>query len=101
MIEMFIPQDLKSPTRVNKYMYLWDFVFIIVYFLFFSVLGSRMHEVLKMPYYGYNLIVAFLLTRSSKGNPGKRIYEAIWYRIIRDGAAYHPVTIAGAKDVVR
>ena len=80
---MIIPQELKSPTRVNKYMYLYDFVFIISYFLFFSMLGSGIHEVLKLPYYAYNLITAFLLTRSSRSNPQKRIYESIFYQIIR------------------
>ncbi len=97
---MIIPQELKSPTRVNKYMYLYDFVFIISYFLFFSMLGSGIHEVLKLPYYAYNLITAFLLTRSSRSNPQKRIYESIFYQVIRDRGIYHPEPAKEKKGVV-
>ena len=98
---MIIPQELKTPTRVNKYMYLYDFVFIISYFLFFSVLGSGIHEVLKIPYYAYNLGVAFILTRGSRSNPQKRIYEAILYRIIKDRSVYHPVVDTDQKEVIQ
>ncbi|MCU7378906.1 DUF5592 family protein [Clostridiales Family XIII bacterium ASD5510] len=85
-----IAMEIKSETYFGKGIFLFDLAFIGTYWFFFSNFEFLLHEALVLPYTVLNVLVAFLLTRKSIKNPGKRLYQSLLYAVLasRDGA-YH------------
>lgn len=91
--QFVIPQELKSPTKMAKWLYVSDVIFIMVYFLIFLVLNIFVDERLHVAYYIFNLIISLSLVIKSPYNPPKRFYHSIFYFLIRDRNVYHPISI--------
>ncbi len=49
-----------------------------------------MHASLRIPFYAWNVLCALFLTAPSPWNPGKRIFETIFYALRRQPLVYHP-----------
>ncbi len=86
-----VPQELKSPVKVAKHFYLYDLVFILIFFCAMSVAGSCVHDAVKLFYNIYNILAALILTRASSFNPQKRIFQSIFYKLFRDRTVYHAI----------
>ena len=91
MSKYVVEQELKSGTMLNSWLFLFDFVFIIVYFGFFAMLRGLVHPVFEIPYHIFNVVVAFILTKQSPFNRGKRIYQTVWFALKREKIIYRPV----------
>lgn len=88
-----IPNEIKSASQLNRWMYGADLVFIIAYMLVSMQFGGLVHSGLVIPYYIFNCLVAFVLTRQSPYNPQKRIYHTIIFKISRDTGVYMAIPI--------
>lgn len=87
-----MPQELKAPTKVSKFLYLSDLLFCIAYFMIFKIFDVFVDERLKMLYYIFNIVMAVILTAPSIYNPPKRVYQSLIYMLAKDRAVYHPIT---------
>ena len=87
-------EELHTPTKVHKRLYLFDLCFVFLYFFIFMIFGQeRVHQALQIPYYVFNFVVALLLTTHSPFNPQKRIFQSILFYIKRDRSVYKPLQL--------
>ena len=87
-----IPQELKSEPQFFRWLTFSDAAFIVVWFAAFSYLGLMfLDERVQAFYFGYNLLVGFILTRRSRYNPKKKIYHTILYAFMQDKRVYKPI----------
>ena len=73
-------EELHTPTKVYKKLYLFDFCFVVLYCFIFIIFGQEhVHQALQIPFYIFNFIVALILTTHSPFNPQKRIFQSLLY----------------------
>ena len=77
-----IAMEIKSETYFGKGIFFFDVAFIVIYYFIFSLFEDLVHPLLVMPYTVFNVLVAFILTRKSSKNPGKRIYQEVLYKLL-------------------
>ena len=94
---MILIKELKSPTKIGP-IYLKDLAFIGIYFLTFFFLRGFIASALLIPYLIYNVLVAIVLAMPSMWNPGKRMWQAIFFIIIKDRKIYKPISINERSD---
>ena len=85
-------QELRSGTKVFKWLYLFDLMFIGCYFAIMFMFVEHVHPALAIPYHIFNLIAALIFTAKSPFNPKKRIFQTILFIAKRDTYVYHPIT---------
>lgn len=85
-----VAQEIKSETKVNKWIYLFDLFFVIIYCTVSLILGGAVHAKLRIPFYLYSIICALFLTAKSRTNRHRRNYEAMILFLRRDGEVYFP-----------
>lgn len=95
-------EELHTPTKVYKKLYLFDFCFVVLYCFIFIIFGQEhVHQALQIPFYIFNFIVALILTTHSPFNPQKRIFQSLLYVIRKDRAVYQPIqTNATENDLM-
>ena len=86
-----VAQEIKSETKVNKWIYLFDLFFVIIYSTVSLILGGAVHARLRIPFYLYSIICALFLTAKSRTNRHRRNYEAMILFLRRDREVYLPV----------
>lgn len=89
MARYTMPQELHSETKLGKYIFFIDAAVIGGYYLFFSIFEDYVHPTLTTVYTVFNVLVAFLLTRPSRANPQRRIYQSLLIGLITDQNVYH------------
>ncbi len=88
-----IVQELNSPIKLNRWLYLFD-LFFIMGFLAVCLFFSRLvHSSLTLPYGMFSLVVSILLTLRSPYNPQKRIFQTILFMVKKDRAVYRPISM--------
>ncbi len=85
-------KELKSPTKVNSFFYLFDLVFIIVYMVIASMLSDLVYPKLVILFYIYSFICSIMLVVHSPFNPKKRMYQSIYYFFIKSEDVYKPIS---------
>lgn len=97
-MKYIVPQELKSETKLWKWVYLSDLFFIIGYVAIMNLFNLFVPTVLELPYLLFNIIVALSLTISSPMNKKKRIYQSIFYFLITDKFVYKPISESKGED---
>lgn len=77
-----IAMEIKSETYFGKGIFFFDIAFIVGYWFLFSMFEDLLHPLMAMPYTVFNIFIAFILTRKSSKNPGKRIYQEVLYKLL-------------------
>lgn len=85
-----VVQDIKSETKVGKSVYLFDFFFLVTYGAVSFLLGSTVHEMLRIPFYIFSAVCAIFLTMKSNWNKKRRNWESLLLYIRRDKGIYYP-----------
>ena len=85
-------QELRSGTKVFKWLYLFDLMFNGCYFAIMFMFVEHVHPALAIPYHIFNIIVALIFTARSPFNPKKRIFQTILFIAKKDTYVYHPIT---------
>lgn len=80
--EYTIAMEIKSETYFGKGIFFFDLAVIVGYWFVMSNFESVLHPLLTLPYTIFNLGLAFVMTRKSSKNPGKRIYQSFLYRLL-------------------
>jgi hypothetical protein len=84
-----IAEELESEVELVKGFFLADALFIGVWYIITNPFKSLVDPRLNIVYTVFNIIFAFILTRKSVSNHGKRIYEEWLIFFLRDRAVYH------------
>lgn len=85
-----VTQNIESPNRVAKFLYVFDFFFVIGYMGVTFALASIVHEKLHIPFYIFSFLLAIFLTSKSTYNKGRRNYESILLMLQKDILIYKP-----------
>ncbi len=91
-------QELKSSTKVIKWLYLFDLLFIGCYLAIMFMFVGYVHPVLTIPYHVFNVIAAMILTSPSPFNPKKRIFQSLLFIAKKDNKVYRPISNHLAKQ---
>lgn len=75
--DMNIPQEIKSETYFGKGIFLLDLAVIFGYWFLMSSFDDLIYDKLSIFYTAFNVLIAFILTRKSRKNPKKRLYESL------------------------
>ena len=89
-MKYIVAKEIKSETKVNKWIYLFDLFFVIIYCTVSFILGGAVHAGLRIPFYLYSIICALFLTAKSRTNRHRRNYEAMILFLRRDREVYLP-----------
>jgi len=84
-----IAMEIKSETYFGKGIFFFDVAFIFIYWFVFSLFEDLIHPLLAIPYTVFNIAVAFVLTRKSAKNPGKRIYQEVIYKLMATNQTHY------------
>jgi len=98
MNKYVIPEELKSETELVKGLTLTDIIIIGVWYTVTNPFKALVDERLTILYTLFNLLFAFLLTRRSLANQGKRIYEELIIYFTRDRNIYHMMALEDNND---
>lgn len=83
-----IPKDMSTELKINKWMYLTDFLLLIGLIPFTMVMSNLVHGNLIWGFYAFMLLLALLLIIRPTSNPKRRIYQAVYYAIMRRKDTY-------------
>lgn len=86
---MFIPRRIKSEVKLYKNIYLKDLVTLVGFFMLGYMTKILVHSYLQLPYTIFVVIVGLILCFPSKTNPGKRIYNSVYYAIKQKNVYNH------------
>lgn len=89
MSKYIVTEKIESPARVNKFIEVKDFFFLLTW-MGLNILLSKMfvHPNLTVPFYVFSFLVGFLLTSKSFINKGRRNYESIYLFLMKDFNVY-------------
>ncbi len=90
-MKYIVPQELRSETKLWKWVYLKDLIFVVAFVLILNMMSVFIAEELHTVYFIYNILVAVSLTIRTPSNPQKRLYHSIYYALIKDKGVYKPL----------
>ena len=79
-----IVQELNSPIKLNRWLYLFDLFFILGFLAVCLFFSRFVHSSLTLPYGIFSAVVSILLTLRSPYNPQKRIFQTILFMVKKD-----------------
>lgn len=91
MAKYNISEELKSETRISRYIYLSDFFFIIGAIGVVYLMSGFVHSDLRTEYYIFSFIVAVILTLPSSFNHKRRNWQTMYFALKKDRKVYRPV----------
>lgn len=88
-----IPTEVKSEIKLYKFLYIKDFIFLVVVLMVTSNFSKAVHPALQLPYLIYCLAWSFILIlpANNKTNPKRKIYELIAIIFTKSKHTYKPI----------
>lgn len=86
-----VMQEIKSPTKVAKHIFLKDFFFLFPYGVATFVFSWLVYKPLTIPYYLFSCVMGVFLTLPSFYNPKRRNYETILLKLRKTSKIYKPI----------
>lgn len=90
-MELPFISEFKSEQRVIWFVYIKDVFILLGFFVIGYIFKNSVHSRLETVFIIYNLFIGIVITRKSKTNPKKRVYEAILIMLMKDKNIYKPV----------
>lgn len=84
-----IPQEINSPTRIYKGLYVIDFATVALFCTAMSQFDSFVNAYALPFFYIFNVIVSFYFVRPSKSNLGRMKFYSFIYALTKDKRVYH------------
>jgi hypothetical protein len=86
-----VVKDIKSETKVFKFIYIQDFFFLLFYMSVIYLLGNLVNVLLLVPFYIFSGLVGIFLTVKSSWNVKRRNWESLFIYLRRDMEVYKPI----------
>ena len=83
-----VVKDIKSETKVFKFIYIQDFFFLLFYMSVIYLLGNLVNVLLLVPFYIFSGLVGIFLTVKSSWNVKRRNWESLFIYLRRDMEVY-------------
>ena len=93
-----VTQDIKSPSKVGKGLYVQDFFFLIIYGGLSVVFSGLVNGSLLLPYGIFSGCMALGLTASSAKNRKRRNLQSMILYIRKSRSVYHPIQCPLKKE---
>lgn len=97
ILRHFIPLDVKTEQKFSPKIFIFDFFFIIGFVTFGFVTQSMITTMFQIPYLAFNVFLGIYLSRKSRNNPEKRIFQSIWMFLRRPRTTYVPIELPNAR----
>ncbi|MCI0936781.1 DUF5592 family protein [Clostridioides difficile] len=85
----YIPEEIRSETKIFKSLYLSDLIFLAVILLLAWIMRSLVYSPLVIPYYIFTTVSTLFLLAKSSDNPGSRNYKTIYFLLTKSRHIYH------------
>lgn len=89
-MKYIVVKDMKAETKVGKFIFLFDFFFLLGYAAVSMMLVKMVQESLSVPFYIFSGVVALFLTLKSPWNKKRRNWESLLLYLRRDKEVYEP-----------
>ncbi len=86
-----ITKEIKSETKVNRWIYVTDFFFLLGYGVMTMFLSGAVHEKLKVLFCIFSAVMAIFLTIPSLFNRKRRLWQSMLLFLRKDRQVYCPV----------
>lgn len=86
-----VMKEIKSPPKINKYIYLSDVCFLMVYAGISLIFVNVVYQYFKIPFLIYSMAMGLILTCPSMYNPKRRNYESVLIYVSRNRQVYKRV----------
>ena len=83
-----IPKEITTELKINKALYLFDLLFLVVLLVLAMVLGNVVYASLRIPFYIFMGIIGIASIIRPYTNPKKRMYQAIHIAFARRKDTY-------------
>lgn len=94
-MKYIVVQDMKAETKVGKFIFLFDFFFLLAYAAISMMLVKMVHDSLTVPFYVFSGAVALFLTMKSPWNKKRRNWESLLLYLRKDKEVYAPEMNSG------
>lgn len=91
-MRFIVTQEIKSPAKVAKGIYVQDFFFLLIYAAVSMILSNLVNGSLVIPYGIFSAAMALWLTGASRRNPGRKKLQSLFLFIRKDRTVYRPAT---------
>lgn len=89
----FVTQEIKSETKMSKYLNLKDFIVVAVFMCVCLLLQDLVYDKLIIPYYIFSALMSVYLILPSRDNPKRRNFQSlcIFLKKRSDVTMYKPI----------
>lgn len=97
-----IPKEISTELKINKALYLFDLMLLLILLVIGSSLSNIIHPSLKWWFVGFLIILGVFLIMRPISNPQKRMYQAVYLALIRNKETYKSIDYEntdGEEDV--
>ena len=89
MMNYLIPKNHTTEIKIVKGITLTDIIIIAIIMVVMMIMGSLVNAYLRVVYYIFAGLLSLYLSRQSRDNPKKRIYQTLILLIRRDRKMYY------------
>lgn len=93
-----IPKEIDSAVKITKHMTMKSLIFIVGSYIIMEQFGGIVHPNIRFIYTIVCFLISLCLIIPVQANPGKQLYNAIMFSIIKDNTVYHPIEICEVDD---
>lgn len=90
--------QIKSKTKVAKFLSFQDLFFIIGYLVIAYALRGNVSDVLRLPYIIFSIVMGIFLILPSATNSGRNNLESIYIMLFKDDKTYKAMYFVEAYD---
>jgi len=88
-----MPEEIKPEKKLMKNIYAFDFFAIVGSFALGQATKMFVASALQWPYIMGCLVIGIVLTRQSKTNPKKRVWQAVEFFVTRPTETYLSISV--------
>lgn len=93
-----VVKELKAPIKIFRNLFLFDVAFVLGFMMIAYLLKIFVQPIIQPTYFIFSVVMALILTSKPPKNPQKRVFNVIYYWIIKDRYTYHAISIAKEKE---
>lgn len=86
-----IPNEVSTELKINKFLYLFDLLFIIALIIFRQITIPLIHSSLSIYYTIFIALFGLFMIIRPSSNPQKRMYQTLLYALIRKKDNYSAI----------
>lgn len=89
---MTIIKELKVRRKI-KNIYISDLAFVGATTMFGWLFQNSVASAMRIPFIAFNFLVGIILVMPSKWNPGKKMWQVMFFAVRKNRAVYEPISI--------